>query len=236
MSVPHFRIGIVALCALLLAACGFEERATGPLRDEPISIGADNVERANVELDMGAGEMTLRGGASKILEGRFEYNVDAWKPRVKSSINGSDATITIRQPEHANMHGHQRYLWDLQFNDRPLLDLALNCGAGKAQLDLGSLHLRHVEVHIGAGKVDLDLRGKPTRDYDVKITGGVGEVTVQLPQDTGIWAEAHGGLGKIDVSGLDKHGDHWENDLYEKAKVNVHLEVTGGIGKIRIMS
>jgi hypothetical protein len=236
MSVPHFRIGIVALCAVLLTACGFEEQATGPLRDEPISIGADHVERANVELDMGAGEMTLRGGASKILEGRFEYNVDAWKPLVKSSINGSDATITIRQPEHVNMHGDRRYLWDLQFNDRLLLDLALNCGAGKAQLDLGSLHLRHVEVHIGAGKVDLDLRGKPTRDYDVKITGGVGEVSVQLPQDTGIWAAAHGGLGKIDVSGLDKHGDHWENDLYDKAKVNVRLEVTGGIGKIRIIS
>ena len=236
MSVPHFRIGMVALAAILLTACDVETRATGPTRDEPIAIGGDGVERANVELDMGAGEMTLRGGASKILEGRFEYNVDAWKPRVKSSINGSDATITIRQPEHVNMHGNQRYLWDLQFNDRLLLDLALNCGAGKAQLDLGSLHLRHVEVHIGAGKVDLDLRGKPTRDYDVKITGGVGEVSVQLPQDVGIWAEAHGGLGKIDVSGLEKHGDHWENDLYDKAKVNVRVEVAGGIGKIRIMS
>ena len=235
MSVPHFRIGMVALAAILLTACDMETRATGPTRDEPIEIGGDGVERANVELNMGAGEMKLGGGASKILEGRFEYNVDVLKPLVKSSINGSHATITIRQPEHVTLRGNQRYLWDLQLNDRLLLDLALNCGAGQARLNLGSLHLRHIEVHMGAGQVDLDLRGKPTRDYDVKISGVVGQATVQLPEDTGIWAEAHGGIGSINVSGLDKHGDHWENDLYDKAKVNVRLEVNGGIGEIRII-
>jgi hypothetical protein len=38
------------------------------------------------------------------------------------------------------------------------------------------------------------------------------------------------------VTGLEKHGDHWENDLYDKAKVNVRIEVNGGIGEIRLMS
>ena len=130
---------------------------------------------------MGAGELKLRGGATKTLEGRFEYNIEGGKPLVKSSINGSHATITIREPEHLRLGGHQRYLWDLQLNDRQLLDLALNCGAGQAKFDLGSLQLRHVEVHMGAGQVDLDLRGTPSRDYDVKISGGVGQANVKLP-------------------------------------------------------
>ena len=232
---PPFRILAVALTAASLISCGWDERAvTGPTREDPIEIGADNVERANVELNMAAGELKLRGGASKILEGRFEYNVDAWKPLVKSSINGSHAIITVRQPEHVRMHGNARYVWDLQLNDRLLLDLALHCGAGQARMNLGSLALRHIEVHMGAGQVDLDLRGKPAHDYDVKISGGVGQANVLLPQDVGIWAEAHGGIGSINVTGLDKHGDHWENDLYDKAKVNVRVEVNGGIGEIRI--
>jgi len=70
----------------------------------------------------------------------------------------------------------------------------------------------------------------------VKISGGVGQANVKLPRDVGIWAEAHGGIGSITVRGLEKHGDHWENDLYDKAKVNVRLEVAGGIGEIRITS
>jgi len=37
------------------------------------------------------------------------------------------------------------------------------------------------------------------------------------------------------VSGLEKRGDHYENDLYDKAKVNLRLKVEGGIGEIRII-
>ncbi len=184
---------------------------------------------------MGAGEMKLRGGAQKLLEGRFEYNVAAGKPTVRQSVSGSHATVTIQEPQNVRLGGNRRYLWDLELNDSVLLDLALNCGAGEARLALGELDLRSVDVHMGAGEVDLDLRGHPTRDYDVNISGGVGQATVRLPQAVGVHAEAHGGLGSINVSGLEKRGDYYENDLYDKAKVNVRLKVEGGVGEIRII-
>jgi hypothetical protein len=88
---------------------------------------------------------------------------------------------------------------------------------------------------MGAGQVDLDLRGHPARDYEVNISGGVGQATVRLPQEVGIRADAHGGIGSINVSGLRKVGDHYENDLYDKTKVNLRLSVAGGIGEIRII-
>jgi hypothetical protein len=230
LTVPTLAVGILAL-----AACQFDHEATGPLQEEPVSVDLGNTERANLELDMGAGEMNVRGGASKLLEGRFEYNVPAWKPELHTSDIGSHATITIRQPEYAHLGGSRRYIWDLQLNNRVLLDLALRCGAGKAQLDLGDLDLRSVDVQMGTGQVDLDLRGKPSRDYDVNISGGVGQATVHLPQDVGVMAEAHGGIGSITVTGLQKRGDRWQNDLYDTAKVNVRLKVEGGIGEIRII-
>jgi predicted membrane protein len=102
-------------------------------------------------------------------------------------------------------------------------------------MDLGDLSLRSVTVHMGAGQVDLDLEGHPSRDYDVNISGGVGQATVRLPHDVGIRAEAHGGIGSINVTGLEKKGGAWENDLYDNAKVNVRLKVEGGIGEIRII-
>ncbi|MGA8030237.1 MAG: toast rack family protein [Bryobacteraceae bacterium] len=226
---------IVAACVFVLAGCEFDHVVTGPLRDEPVSIEKGSAERANIELNMGAGEMNLRGGAQKLIEGKFEYNVAEWKPIVHSSGIGSHATINIEQPQHANFGGHTRYRWDLQLNDDILLDLAIHCGAGQAQLELGDMKLRDLNVQMGAGQVQLDLRGKPSRDYDVNISGGVGQATVQLPEGVGIWAQAHGGLGSITVTGLEKRGDHWENDLYDKSKVNVRVKVEGGIGEIRIV-
>jgi hypothetical protein len=237
MKTSRSRILVVITLCLLMSACQYDHMAeTGPMHNDPLSIEGGDADRANVELNMGAGELNVRGGAEKLVEGDFEYNVEDWKPIVTSSLNGSHATVTIRQPEGIRVGGNKRYTWNLQLNNSALLDLAVHCGAGQARLDLGSVRLRGIEVHMGAGQVDLDLRGKPTHDYEVTINGGVGQATINLPEGVGIWAEAKGGIGSINVSGLEKRGDHWENDLYDKAKVNVRVQVHGGIGEIRIIA
>lgn len=226
---------LLALPVLLLSSCEFDNTQPGPMRDDPVSVDLANAERANVQFNMGAGELVLRGGASKLLEGHFEYNGDRAKPLVRADEVGSHATVTVREPDHPHFSGKEHYLWNLQLNDKVLLDLSVNCGAGQDRLDLGDLNLRNVEVHMGAGQVNLNLEGHPTRDYDVNISGGVGQATVHLPEGVGVRAEAHGGIGEIHVTGLQKRGDHWENDLYDNAKVNVRLRVNGGIGQIRII-
>jgi N-terminal domain of toast_rack, DUF2154 len=226
----------LAAITLLFTGCIEVSRSpTGPMQHEPVAVELGSTQRADVELDMGAGELTVGGGARKLLEGTFNYNVPEWTPRLRTSSNGSHTTVTIKQPEHVRLGGHQEYGWNLSLNDAVLLDLTLNCGAGHAKLDLGDLKLRSVTVHIGVGQVDLDLQGHPTRDYDVNISGGIGEATIRLPKDAGVRAEAHGGIGSIDVTGLERRGDHYENSLYDNANANVRLKVDGGIGQIRII-
>lgn len=230
------RIGLSAVVVgcFCLGGCEFDRVVTGPERNDSIHLDAANIEKANVELDMGAGQMNIGGGASKMLDGTFTYNVDDWKPIVSDSTNGSHATVTIKQPNGARGGGNKKYVWDLNLNDHILTDLTINCGAGQARLNLGALALRSLTVHMGAGQVQIDLGGQPKRDYDVKVEGGVGQAEIHLPKNVGIWAEAHGGLGSVTVTGLEKKGDHWENDLYGNAKVTVKLQVAGGIGEIKI--
>ncbi len=226
---------VVAGAVLSWTGCEVDTTPAGPTRETSVHLERGSAERAKVDLNMAAGELNVRGGAEKLLDGNFEFNVPAWEPQVHSSNNGTHTDIEISQPNNAHLGGNRHYTWDLQLNNDVLLDLGIHCGAGQAKLNLGELDLRQVEVHMGAGQVDLDLRGKPTRDYDVEISGGVGQANIHLPEDVGIWAEAHGGIGSITVTGLDKKGDHWENSLYDKAKVNVHVKVDGGIGEIRII-
>src|SRR5690242_10548665 len=143
-------LGVAILpCLFLSSGCEFDHTESGPLHDEPVAIDLGHADHANVELDMGAGEMMLRGGAEKLLEGRFEFSVAYWKPRVSTSISGSYATVTIREPENVRMGGKRRYRWDLALNDKVLLDLAMNCGAGRARLQVGDLDLRSITVHMG---------------------------------------------------------------------------------------
>jgi len=114
--------------------------------------------------------------------------------------------------------------------------LRIEFGAGEAQLNLGSLDLRSVDIQIGAGTLRLDLRGAPTKDYSVRIRGGVGEATVYLPKEIGISATAVGGIGDISVTGLRKSGERYVNDSYERAAVRIRLDIKGGVGSIRLIA
>lgn len=229
------QFGAVICFGLCLAACQVEQRQEGPLQETTVSLDKGSADHANIELNIGAGELNLRGGAEKLIDGKFQFTVPDWKPVVRSSVDGSHATVTIEEPKGEHSFGNQHNVWNLQLNNKVLMDLALNCGAGQARLDLGDVSLRNVTVHMGAGQVDLNLEGHPSRDYDVSISGGVGQATVRLPHDIGIRAEAHGGLGSISVTGLEQKNGAWENSLYDNAKVNVRLKVEGGIGEIRII-
>lgn len=230
-------VGVIAGGLILgLTGCDFHPEPSGPLSTLPVDIGLGHSSRANMEMDMGAGELTLQGGATDLLNGTIEYNIPSWKPEINTSTIGNSTDVTIKQPEGHAVHGNAHYIWDLKVNDSVLLDLGLTCGAGHETLRLGDTKLRTLNVHIGAGQVDVDLRGHPTHDYDVAVSGGVGQATVHLPQDVGIRAEAHGGIGQINVTGLEKKGDHWENPIYDTAKVSVRVKVEGGIGQISILA
>ena len=235
-SLPALIFSAVILCALVaLSSCDSRMREAGPSQTTNIALNKDAVNHANVELDMKAGELRVNGGTDRLIHGTFEFNVDSYKPKVRSDIDGSHAAITIEQPKDIEFNHNGRNIWDLQLNDSVLLDLSFHCGAGKVDMNLGSLNLRSLQVHMGAGQVDIDLGGHPKHDYEVEVAGGVGQATIHLPQGVGIRADVHGGIGHIDVNGLAKRGDHYENDSFETAKVNVRLKVTGGIGEIRIV-
>ena len=196
---------------------------------------AEGVERVRVALELRAGELHVDSGAKELMEAEFTYNVSSWKPEVRFDRSGFRSTLSIKQGGSTATMGSAKNEWRLKLNDGIPIDFSLHCGAGENRLNLGQLDLRDVEVHIGAGRVELDLTGRPPKhDYSVSIHGGVGEAVVRLPADIGVVATASGGLGEIEVHGLEKQGGEWRSGASGKGKSTIHLDVHGGIGKITI--
>jgi hypothetical protein len=187
---------------------------------------------------MGAGNLNVAAGAGtgKFAEGDLIYNVEAWKPIVKYSAAAGHGVLVIDEPGSNRGHaGNLKYVWDLRLADNLPIDLTAHFGAGEAQLDLGRLTLRSVEVTMGAGELNMDLRGAPTRNYEVRVRGGVGQATIRLPRDVGVSAKAVGGIGEVRAPGLRKEGDHYVNDAYQRSKTTIHLDIQGGIGQINLL-
>ena len=172
----------VALGLLCLTGCVVEVHS-GPTRHEFREFDRTGVDRLRLDLHMGAGEVRVRGGASKLARADFTYNVDRWKPEVNYRTMGGAGDLTIEQPSSSHAHiGETTNQWDIQAaNDIPL-ELIAHLGAGEAHMDLASLTLRRVEIEMGVGELHMDLRGTPKHDYDVHIHGGIGEATVLLPR------------------------------------------------------
>lgn len=220
--------------AWLLAGC--HKEPTIATQRETKVIELDKSEQTRVELRMGVGELRVSGGAQQLAEADFTYNVAAWRPDVEYHSTGTRSDLKISQRQSVSTSGDAENRWNIRLNDNVPMDISTHFGVGKAEMDLGNLTLRSVDLEVGVGEVKMDLRGNPSRSYDVHIKGGVGEATVRLPKDVRIIATAAGAVGDINVDGLVKQDGRWINPGRENSPVTIRLDVKGGVGEIHLIA
>jgi len=222
--------------AILLSGCVMHTSEAGPTQYDSPSFERGDVKEVRLNLEMGAGDLKVGTGTRKLMQAYFTYNVPSWKPVVDYSTSGDAGSLTVRQPGGRHGHfGNTKYEWDLRLSQDVPIDFRLNFGAGKAELDLGSLMMRSVTVDMGVGSLNMDLRGNPKHDYNVRINGGVGEAVLHLPSNVGVYAEAGGGIGGISVHNLRHEEGHYVNDAYGTSAVTIRVNVEGGVGSIRLI-
>jgi hypothetical protein len=222
--------------AVLLTGCVVSTGEAGPVQYDSPSFERADVKEVRLNLNMGAGDLKVGTGTRKLMQAYFTYNVPAWKPQVDFSTSEGVGSFTIRQPSGTHGHfGNRKYEWDLRLVQDVPIDLHLNFGAGKAELDLGALTIRGVNVDMGVGQLIMDLRGTPKHDYNVRVSGGVGEAILHLPSNVGVYAQASGGIGGINVRNLRQEEGHYVNEAYGHSPVTIHINVEGGVGSIQLL-
>jgi N-terminal domain of toast_rack, DUF2154 len=228
------RLTLVLCVVLLLAACGSQLRV-GALRTESQSVELGDANAVGVEISMGAGELTVTGGAEKLLEADFTYNVAELKPEVAYT----GGTVTVKQPD---IEGRPALLditgfrneWDLRLHDGTPMDLKVDLGAGTSDLQLAGLSLTGLDIRQGAGKSSVDLSGNWERDLDGAIDVGAAEITVRLPRDVGVRVEVGTGVGTVNASGLTVDGNVYTNAAYGVSDVTLGLGIKAGVGRVNL--
>ena len=135
-------------------------------------------ERMSVDMDLNipAGQLTLAGGSSRLMDADFRYSRNAGKPKVDYSVTAGRGELRIGQDSnqwHTQFRNEDNE-WNMRVaNDVPL-DLHLEMGAGQTDLRLNSVNVKNLDVHMGAGQLDLDLTGERKTSVDGTIEGGVG--------------------------------------------------------------
>ncbi len=129
--------------------------------------------------------------------------------------------------------------FDIRFdepNQVAMNDFSLDTGAAKLDVrGIGNASPEQMTVNGGVGEITLDFTGDWANSSDVKITAGVGALTLRLPDDIGVRVETEGGLTNVESDGFQRQGDAYVNDVFGEAEVELHINVTTGIGNLRLI-
>jgi hypothetical protein len=217
-----------------LAGCAADIRV-GALQTESRSVEVGGAEAVRVQVNFGAGDLELAGGADRLLEADFTYNVARLKPEVAYT----DGRLDVRQPRTEGLPALQdigdfRNEWDLRLNDGVPLDLRLEVGGGTSALHLAGLSLTRLDVSLGAGRSLVDLGGDWVRDLEVAIDTGAADLTVRLPGGVGVRVEVDRGPTAINASGLTQDGNVYTNAAYGVSEVTLNVNLEVGIGWVNL--
>jgi hypothetical protein len=197
-------------------------------------VEVQGAKAVRMTVHMPSGELYVQGGASRLMEGDF-YQGPSWSaPSVDYSVENGIGTLSINQQSASQLMTNSDNTWRLKVSNEVPLELEVDVGAGRGDLNLAKVDLTRLEVNIGAGQANIDLTGERLKDLQAEIHGGVGEAVVRLPKNVGVVATVHGGLGSIDVHGLKEDDGEYTNAAYGKSPNTIRLTVEGGIGHIKL--
>lgn len=196
-----------------------------------MTIPLEGASSASVRLQFGGGEVTVEPGpADQLLVGDFENGGAVQRRRGPGSVELS--------PEYP-------VVWP--WLDRPLkwrigvttgvpLDLDIQSGAARVRVDLTGVALRRLKIQTGASDTRV-LLPRTAGESSVKAEGGAASLAFEVP--AGVAARIKSlmviGSTSVDEARFPKTASgRWESADYGTATNRVELEISGGVGSVRV--
>jgi hypothetical protein len=148
---------LFAILATISLACSFSvqppQAKTGPdivtTIDEGYPMGGG---QAELTLNLGAGELAIVEGSTKLVEGNVTTNIADWVPEV--TREGSRIIIKQgSQDKSVNFPARDlKNKWELSLGTKEPLSLEINAGAYKNNIIFGKVPLANLQVNDGASQ------------------------------------------------------------------------------------
>jgi hypothetical protein len=155
-------IMLIAILALVTLSCSVTVNLpvtnlkVGPTEVDDIEVSRqDTSETTELVLSFGAGELALRPASMEnLVQGRATYNVMEFKPEIITSGNRIEIkTGDLEINGIPDFGGDYVNKWDLNLAEEVPMDLKINAGAYKSDLELGGLTLENLQITDGAADV-----------------------------------------------------------------------------------
>lgn len=196
-----------------------------------LAIPLEGATSASVRLRFGGGEVTVEPGpADQLLVGQFENGAAVQRRRGPGSVELSPDGATV-------FPWFDRPLtWRIGVTTGAPLDLDMQCGAAKVRVDLTGVTLRRLTIQTGASDTRV-LLPRAAGESSVRAEGGAASLIFEVP--AGVAARIKSlmviGSTSVDESRFPKAASgRWESPDYATATNRADLEISGGVGSVRV--
>lgn len=227
---------------LLIIACGawlIVGTLAAPRRKldtEDVSIPLGGAARADIRIDHGAGILRLSSGAASdvLAAGSFAGGMD-----YRTSHNGDTLNVRMHIPRHGWPFGPWGwgggFDWDMRLNGQVPLQLRVDGGASKTELDLADLLVTDLRLDTGASATQVTLPAHAGRTT-VKVEAGAASVEIDVPGGVAARIRTSGGLAAIDVdtTRFPGSGGLFQSPDFDTAANRIEMKIETGIGAVKV--
>lgn len=196
----------------------------------------DFIQKANFNLEGGAGSFSLNGNTAKLFEASTKSTIVGFLSNTSVNKLDNSATVTLKM-EEGNVKikdGEMSNQAKIQLNEKPVWNIDLGIGAGKGNFDFSNYKVEKLKVSTGVADMDIRL-GDKMAAANVDIEAGVASVTLEVPESVGCEMYMDGALNAKSMDGLSKVGNgHYRTSNFDTAAKKVIIHYEGGLTSINI--
>ena len=196
----------------------------------------DFIQKANFNLEGGAGSFKIDGNTTKLFEANTRSSVVGFSSNTFINKLANDATVNLKM-EEGNVkinNGKISNEANIHLNEKPIWNIDLGIGAGKGDFDFSNYRVEKLKVSTGVADMNIRLGDKMT-STDVNIEAGVASITLEIPRSAGCEMHMDGALNSKNFDDLQKTDDGlYRSPGFETASKKIIIHYEGGLTSFKI--
>lgn len=222
-------LAVIAILGLGIAGGLRPDAITTDIRVTP----DPDAKTALLQIDSGAGSITIEGGADELAEGTFRSTIA--HILTESAMQGDVQHVSlISENDWQGFGTNFTNSLDLALGSALPYQLRIDSGASRIRLDLREVQTEAIDIDTGASSVELKLGDKVQRSH-VSIDAGASSVSISLPQNAGArimgdWALASRNLPQF----TQVDGSTYQSTNYDTAERHIDIEVDLGVSSFNV--
>jgi hypothetical protein len=195
---------------------------------------AEGIERANINITAGAGEVMVYGiDSGKLINGEVQTNLAEVK--IDSQVNNNVQNVDV------SMTGAKKWFSDDFKNeffvgiDKNIpVKINVNSGASNNTINLAGVKAESVVINTGASNVDLTI-GEEMDNTDVVIEAGASSINLNLPDTVGVKIFVESGMSSQDLPNfVSLEKNTYQSLNYESSSKKIVVNVKMGMTSLNV--